>query len=65
MYFIKFKLLDGQVKLNLANVASVVLNKDESNRKQVTIWFNDNSSFCYTEGITIEDAEELFNKFPC
>ena len=65
MYFIRFKLLDGQAKLNLDRVAAVTLHKDETNRKQITILLDDDSYLCYTEGITIEDAEELFNKFPC
>ena len=56
---------DTKVKFNLDRVSCVTLEKDEQGRKFCSVVLSDGDELRYTEGIAVDDAEAMFNKFPC
>jgi hypothetical protein len=65
-YFINIKLLGdlGETKINRDKVKMVTLNKSEiTDRKLVTVTYDDGSVVTFTEGLTIENAELVYKLF--
>lgn len=61
MCYYELNLLEDKVLINLENVSSICLGKDETNRNRLTIWLDDGSYLSYTDEITIADAEKAYH----
>lgn len=65
-HFIKIDHLDGESsKINLDLVLNVELYKGNDGRKRVSVYYTDGTNTTFIDGITVENIESVYNKFPC